>query len=371
MKVALVDYSGDPYGAGLAEGLSHSLKKLYYITSKNSVEKNGNYTLLYTFQGGKAKNRFLKITKGIRYLFSYFIVYFLAVFNRIDTVHIIWSPLINLDIKIVKRLKKTGKRLVLTPHNVLPHSNTTSECIEKYRQLYSCYDKIILHGDAIKKEFFMYFPELIEKIVIEPHGTYVGLTTETDISQIDDGLLKKIKNSPKTCIFFGNMFYNKGVDYLIENWIKRYADSEYLLIVVGHVNDDYIEIKELTDRITATKSIYFIPESISEILLNTLIKMSDFIVMPYRHATMSGVIFKAAELNKTILTTDTGAIGEYLNESCSFVCTDLKAFMLQLDEVLRNVSKQELITMGEALSRKIVQDYNWDRIAEDTIFNAY
>lgn len=370
-KVILLDSSGSAYGAGLAEGLSRYIE-LFYVTRETRFTKGiVNVTRYNWFFSGEKQGKIYKVIKGLCYVNAFIKTIALIKRKNIDVVHIQWLSLPVIDNVLLSMIKKTGVTLVFTAHNVLPHrdSETYLDC---YRKHYQLSDRIIIHGEEIKKEFLGYFSEYSDKLVIERHGSFSSLSTEISIDSVDSELLRKIKNAKKVAIFFGNMFYNKGVDALIRHWIINYSNtSELILIVVGKKDVSYNELNNLEGNIQQTDNLFYKPQIIEEVELNTYISLSDIVVMPYRHASMSGIVFKAAAMNTTVLTTDTGSIHEYVSPECGFLVPNIDSFFDKFDELMESDNRKLLREMGYELCSFIDERYGWDSIAADTIKNVY
>lgn len=369
-KVILIDPSGIIYGAELARALSRYVD-LYYVTRNNhlSIELT-NIKRYYWFSSESSIGKWKKIIKGYHYLSAYLRIIRLIKKEKIDIVHIQWLSVPKIDNVILWLIKKTGSKLIFTAHNVLPHRNG-NKYISYYRKHYSYFDKIIVHGEKIREDFIKVFPEYSEKLKIERHGTFLSLENKISKENLDKKLMDKLKNSQKTAIFFGNMFFNKGIDALLEYWMNHYLDKNLFLIVVGKKDPDFNELNKLEDEIMSCSNIFYKPKVIEEVELNTYIYMSDIVVMPYRYASMSGIIFKAAAMNKTVLTTDTGSIKEYILPESSYLAAGLKDFFRIFDTLMLDDNRNLLKKQGVQFGSFIKRNYDWDNIAEDTIGKVY
>ena len=369
MKVLLFDSSGSPYGNGLARELNKKVD-FYYVTRKGISDKSWmKKNIYYYFYDKQVKNRFNRIIKGLMYVLAYVKTMRIIKKEKIDVLHIQWlnAPLI--DSFFLKKIRKKNINIVLTAHNVLPHVEG-EKYIEKYKKLYSYFNKIIVHGEAIKTEFSNYFPNYLNKVVVLHHGLYFGLSKEINLNLVNKNWLELIKRSDKTIIFFGIMFYNKGIDIVVKQWLEKYSNTNNVLVIAGILNSEYKELISLEDDIKKTKNIIYYPYEMKEEMLNAFVSLSDIIIMPYRHASMSGIVFKAVEFEKTVLTTDVGAIKEYLDRDNSFVC-NIDEYNEYLDYILNYVSRDELQKKGKQLSMYVKNNYSWDVISNQTIIKAY
>ena len=85
-----------------------------------------------------------------------------------------------------------------------------------------------------------------------------------------------------------------------------------MLVVAGKINEEYTTLKEQIKNCD-NNNIVILDYYIDDNTLSYLIDRSSVILLPYRHASMSGVVFTAADFKKTILTTNVGSILEYLH----------------------------------------------------------
>lgn len=371
MKVVLVDPMGIAYGAELARGLCGRVD-LTYVTKKNSVEKEDiKADTKYWFFGSSKSGKIARFTKGMGYIFAYVRLLMYIYRHSVEVVHIQWLSVPKIDNFFLKKLQSTKVKLVLTAHNVLPHRNSQKH-IETCRAQYSYFDKIIIHGDSIKDEFLGYFPEYENKLSVVRHGIFDSLSTQVDTECVHAKLVEQINRAKKVGIFFGNMFPNKGVAELVSYWLANYSNNpEYFLIVVGKKDPAYIELSRLEPQIKCCENIFYKPQIIEEIELNTYIDMSNIVLMPYKHASMSGIVFKAAVLDRTVLSTDTGSIREYVDETCAFMASNLDTFFKTMDDIFLSLPTEKMTVMGVELGKHIRAEYSWDKIAQITVQTVY
>ena len=153
-------------------------------------------------------------------------------------------------------------------------------------------------------------------------------------------------------------------------WEK--VSKENLLVIVGEKNKDYKELEEYRDRINKMDNILLIDQYVSDNVANYLISRSDLLLMPYRHASMSAVVFTAATFAKPIWCTKVGALVEYLNEQISFLVENTEESLCESLLMISNcVSKDEFVIMGKKLQEHIRETCSWDLIAKRLIEDCY
>lgn len=374
--VLLIDpwgvHGSERYLNGLISGLSENVN-LTLITNKYYELVPGiNYKVIKLFFK-KSENMDSglkrKVIRGLEYINAYRRIIRYLKKRHFHVIHINWLLMYSLDCYFLKALKCKCDKLVYTAHNVIPHVNGMSK-VTVLRKIYARADKIILHGKGIRDEFIELFPEFNNKIYIQKHGAELNTDISYDEKNIPGFITQKIMTYNKVFLFIGNLFYNKGVDRLIPVWEK--VSKENLLVIVGEKNKDYKELEEYRDRINKMDNILLIDRYVSDNVANYLISRSDLLLMPYRHASMSAVVFTAATFAKPIWCTKVGALVEYLNEQISFLVENTEESLCESLLMISNcVSKDEFVIMGKKLQEHIRETCSWDLIAKRLIEDCY
>jgi glycosyltransferase involved in cell wall biosynthesis len=170
----------------------------------------------------------------------------------------------------------------------------------------------------------------------------------------------------------GFHFFNKGTDRLIHIWKEKFLNEDAMLLIIGKISNDYEELKNEVRNINARDNVVVIDKYVDDNLLNFAVYKSKCIILPYRHASMSGVIYSAAEYSKPVLCTNVGALPEYLEDGVdSFVCNnDDISLEMRLREII-NIDSSQLKIMGEKLNDDIHRKYSWDNITKDLFEKIY
>ncbi len=370
MKVLIIDPWGvkstSHYTNGISSGLAKkcqlTLATNYYYESTTNAEYEINRLF---FKESELMESGLKrtIIRGLEYIEAYRKIISIVKKSNYDVIEIEWLLSYKLDILFIKILKKYAK-VFYKAHNVIPHEHGERK-IKDLKKIYSCVDYIILHGNAIKEEFQLIFPHISsEKIIIQRHGTYINKKTSYDLEKIKPEIIESVKNYERIYIFFGSIFYNKGVDRLIHVWREAKINNA-LLVIAGKVVSDYNEIWKNMNEIKNTKNLLLINEYVDNNTLNYLIEKSNAVFITYRHASMSGVVFTAAEFNKVILCTDTGSMKEYfVHGENGFLCDNDEAAILKMIRHINELSDEKLRDMGKKLNSYITENFSWENIGD-------
>jgi glycosyltransferase involved in cell wall biosynthesis len=373
----------DPWFLSYSKGLLNSLKKYADLTliTNNKVKTMNNITIKNFYKVSNFKIKKINILfKGVYYIRYWQLIKKYVNKNNVEIIHFQWLLKYNVDYYYLKKLKNIcQKRNILmyyTAHNPYPHSGKYP--FKKLKKIYSLFDKIIVHGKNTRDEIIKAFNINIKNFFVQPHGTIdkSDFTEKVIEEKVDSQILQKFNNyKGKKILFLGNIFHNKGVDWLMEYWNKNHFKyNNDLLIIAGKIKEERDIYKFQKNEFMKIDNKIYIDKEVSKTDHDYLFLNSDLIVMPYRKASMSGVIFSAALFSKPILTTKVGDIPEYFsNKNMVFLAeNNYKSISINLDNILSNkVSRNFLNNMGVELSKYLYKNYNWEKISKMLYYNLY
>lgn len=292
--------------------------------------------------------------------------------ERPDVVHAFWSVVSPFDAFFFRFYKKYSKKFIFTAHNVLPHINK-DRYKKYYEKIYSYADKIIVHGKGVYEEFVSEFPEFENKLIVSRHGKKQDEIKPVDLN---DPEVKKVEaflvGYKMIFLCFGMIYYNKGFDRMVEFWKREKDHCDTCLVLAGKVQSDYKELTDLYPYMDEQKDLLFLNEYISNNLLNYLLSRTDLILIPYRHASMSGVMLTAAAASKPVLCTDVGSLSEYMDSDCGWLVeNDDEALFAEASEILHDCNKVMLQKKGMHFHDYVSERFNWSNIVKEIIESCY
>lgn len=343
----------------------------YYSSEEHSQE------FFYKYSNSIKNYKLKKIIKGLEYIVGWIKTMNYIKGKEFDVVHIHWALVPRVDSFFWKQLKKRKHRIVYTAHDVIPHIYD-EKLILLQKDLYNLADKVIVHGEFCKNELLSTFHLSEEKIFIQYHGVYEKkeILVSSEVYEKHKELLKKTAN--KKCVFgfLGQINEYKGIDLLEKVW-EHYANREdILLIVAGKTIDAYADkFENIKERLKTYKNVYLYNEYYSEeeeVLFNSVI---DIVTLPYRSASMSGVLFSATKYDKTVMVTQVGCLGEYIHgieNDCYIVEPNCDEIKKGIDAAIEDSNIKGLIeNKGKHFSNYFYQKYDWNTIIRTLIEKCY
>ncbi len=155
---------------------------------------------------------------------------------------------------------------------------------------------IILHSER-SLEFIRQFG-FIGRYLFVPHVNY-AIQKNPNKDNLSYDIVNAFMEDKKNILFFGNLNFNKGVDILIDS-INRLADveqSKLHVVIAGKNYDDSVYAVKPSNPSLFT----FLVRHIEDDELNYLYEHTDFVAMPYRKTSQSGVLEMAFFFKKPVI----------------------------------------------------------------------
>jgi glycosyltransferase involved in cell wall biosynthesis len=171
-----------------------------------------------------------------------------------------------------------------------------------------------------------------------------------------------LETGKKTLLFFGIIRKYKGLDLLIEAF--HHLDNSYQLIIAGEVYGKDEEIQNLIDKNQNKERIHFFNQFIPDDKVSLFFSATDFLVLPYRSGTQSGVAAIAKNYNTPIIATYTGGITEKLDLNRDVIINNIDfqsiKHAIELAFSQSHTSKIPMVRSNES-------NYTWEDFSEELI----
>lgn len=259
------------------------------------------------------------------------------------------------------RIKRLGKRLVYTVHNVRPHSRRF--LARFYRDAWRRCDALIVHSESLKRDLSSLLGERQPPIFVVPHGVWsAGATGSAGVPDL------KTRLAERHLLFFGVIRENKGLHRLLDAMLEL---GGYRLTVAGSAAEHrpYFE-REIVPRLEQLRARGvrvdlhegFVPDAD----LPALFGDSSALVLPYENfSAQSGVLYLALAYGVPVVVSDAGALGETVRAlSCGLVLESTHPHAIA--EAVRALSSGSSLAALEANLKGAKQQLSWSNSAELT-----
>ncbi len=263
------------YKGSVLNKISSLLTNLYRL--KRFVKQNKEALFIYLTYGNKIDIPFLKIISK-------------APHHAID-IHEAIGQDVDHKLYLKKQLKSLYASVIKT---VITHSQRTNDFLDEFGYK--------------EKRFFV------------PHFRY-RFSKKFERSKVGKDIITALSEDKINILFFGNINYNKGVDILLDSFNKldkKDADRINIIVAGKDFDGTCYKVTPLEDR-----SVNIILRHIEDDELIYLYQNTQFLALPYRKTSQSGVLEMAFYFNRPIIASNIPYFNKVLTEFPSFgVLTD-------------------------------------------------
>jgi glycosyltransferase involved in cell wall biosynthesis len=268
-----------------------------------------------------------------------------------DIVHYQWLDLAALDWLLLSRHAPR----ILTTHGTLRGGRPGWGA----RRTYDRMDALIALSEygAAKLRDQAGVPE--ERVRVIPHGP---LDFATRIAEPTPLPAELSGTDRPVLLFFGIVRTYKGVDVLLDAF-RELGRTDAELWIVGRILD--VDAAELAERARrAPGTVRFVSRFIDDREIPALFERANLLVLPYREAEQSGVLYLALAFGKAIVMSAVGGFPEVAAHGAGHLVPpgDSRALALAIGDLLERPEERARL---EASARAAASGpYSWDRIAD-------
>ncbi|MBI65538.1 MAG: hypothetical protein CMG64_04540 [Candidatus Marinimicrobia bacterium] len=165
-----------------------------------------------------------------------------------------------------------------------------------------------------------------------------------------------LNNNKLTLLFFGLIREYKGLDLLIESF--SYLEPDILkkiqLLIVGECYENNNKYYNLIKKYNLENNIKWIEEYVPDNMINLYFSCADFVVIPYRSASQSGIIPMAYNYNKPVIVSSAINDNQFSNNKTGIMFNN--GNVLELSKVIKNIFNDFINSKG-TLNSKSYQNY--------------
>jgi glycosyltransferase involved in cell wall biosynthesis len=217
-----------------------------------------------------------------------------------------WLPLMGMSLGSVLRLvkRKFNIPVIGLMHNMIPHESRPGDLIFS-RYFLKILDAAVALSDPVRDDVLHFEPAL--PVRVHPHPVYdhFGKPLPKEDALRDLGL------SPgyRYLLFFGIIREYKGLDLFIRMMAdKRLEVLRVKGIIAGEFYEDETPYYQLIEQLQLKERLILNARFIPDDQVALYFSAADMVVLPYKHATQSGITQIAYAFEKPLLVTGTGGL---------------------------------------------------------------
>jgi len=270
-----------------------------------------------------------------------------------DVVHYQWLTMPTLD----AHLLPSRRPRLITAHYVLPPRPSRRQ-VASARRVFGRMDAVVAHsehGAARLRDEVELDPRRVRVI---PHGAFDYLT---DLPE-EKPLPAELEGAERPVIlFFGLLRPYKGLDTLLQAF-QQVSDAE--LWIVGNPRMDVEPLRRLADE--APGPVRFVTRFVEDAEIPAIFRAADLVVLPYRDAEHSGVLYTALAFGKPLLLSSVGGFPEVAATGAARLVQpeDPAALAQALSDLTSDPSARD--KLSQAALRAAAGPYSWDAVATQT-----
>jgi glycosyltransferase involved in cell wall biosynthesis len=318
----------------------HSGMKYYLDSFKNVLERIGgvdvsilsNYSdsnrkpFFYNFYEGNTIGKFYKLAKGILNLWTF------SLTHR-DDVFIILSYGTQIDALLIHAT--WAKIRIIDVHEVIVQGSESNIFFKRlFSRIFSKQKAVIYHSERAKT-MLLELGFMGESFFV-PHFEY-NTDSDYDVKNINKNVYECIKKGKINLLFFGNITYSKGIDIFIQsiNTLKNEIKDKINVIIAGKTLDDTFSNCDISSDVFSIAI-----QHLNDDEMKYLYSQTDYVILPYRQTSQSGVLEMAIHYNKPVVASNIPYFSMMLNKYPSFgLLTELDS--ASLNETWCRISNQD------------------------------
>jgi glycosyltransferase involved in cell wall biosynthesis len=271
-----------------------------------------------------------------------------------DVVHYQWLTVPGLD----SLLLPPARPRLITAHYILPPRPSRRQ-VARARRVFGRMDAVVAHSEHGARRLREEAGLDPGRVRVIPHGAFDYLTRLPAEAPLPDEL--EGAEGP-VILFFGLLRPYKGIDTLLRAF-RRVEGAE--LWVVGNPRMEVEALRRLAAE--APGRVRFLTRFVDDAEIPAIFRRADVVVLPYRDAEHSGVLYTGLAFGKPMVLSALGGFPELGEEGAARVVgpEDPDALATALSELTGDEGARN--ELAAAASAAASGRYSWDAVAAQTL----
>ncbi len=271
-----------------------------------------------------------------------------------DVVHYQWLTLPALDAALLPPLRPRA----MTAHYILPPHPSRRQLLGA-RRAFGAMDAVVAHSAHGARTLREQVGLDSARVRVIHHGAFdylTGLPEEKPLPQELEGAEGPV------ILFFGLLRPYKGIDTLLEAF--RHVEGAELWIA-GNPRMEVEPLRQLAAE--APGRVRFLTRFVEDAEIPAIMRRADVVVLPYRDAEHSGVLYAALAFGKPLVLSAVGGFPEVAEQGAARLVPpeDPGALASVLSELVDDEAAR--IELGKAAAAAAAGSYSWDEAARQTL----
>lgn len=261
-------------------------------------------------------------------------------------------------------LKKSGRKIVFTAHDIVPHYPRPYHAII-IRRIYQLADGVITHSKANAQELSKLAGRLEHTAVI-PHGIFDQFRKPAVIEKKKARVKIGVPPVGKMILFFGRIDSRKGIDIFLKEMPKLLAtEKNVFLVIAGRVAFPENYLSKIINQLGLGENVLLFNGHIPEEEVESFFMAADAVVLPYMEGTTSGVAKIAFAFKIPVIATNVGDLPETILAAKAGIIVHMPLLEAEVEEIA-SLLKGEKADLYQNYDQ-IMENHSWTSIARETI----
>ncbi len=271
-----------------------------------------------------------------------------------DVVHYQWLTFPALDALLLP----SARPRVMTAHYVLPPEPSRGQ-LTAARRAFGAMDAVVAHSEHGARRLRDQLGLDPDRVRVIHHGAFDYLTRLPEEKPLPPEL--EGAEGP-VILFFGLLRPYKGIDTLLEAF-RKVKGAE--LWIAGNPRMDIEPLRALAAE--APGRVRFLPRFVEDAEIPAILRRADIVVLPYRDAEHSGVLYAALAFGKPLVLSAVGGFPDVAQKGAAQLVPpeDPVALATVLVDLVDDESART--ELGKAAALAAASSYSWDEAASQTL----
>jgi glycosyltransferase involved in cell wall biosynthesis len=212
---------------------------------------------------------------------------------------------------IAHRARAAGVDVVWLCHNVLPHEPSPVDRLLA-SLAYSAASRFVVQAEAERARIAPFAGQ--RRVDVCPHPAYDVFAQPAQGADAAEARASLGVTTSRMLLFFGLIRPYKGLDILIDAVAQLGDLDDLTLYVAGECYGDESVYRAQIERLGLTTRVRFESRYVANEEVPALMLAADVVVLPYRHATQSGVAQVAFACGRPVITTRVGGLPDVVHD---------------------------------------------------------